>query len=292
MHIDVRYLPWSDRAGRLSPLKLATFAGIVSPALWMAVEFCVGALQPNPVVEAIHQSGTWAVRFILLSLAVTPLRRIGQWGKLIAVRRMIGVAAFAYAGLHLALYVTDEHFRIAHIVGEIASRFYLTIGFATLVGLALLAATSTDGIIRRIGGKRWQGLHKSVYAIGVLALFHFMLQAKLDVTQPLVMLGLFLILMGWRVLQSRGLGGSVLALVGLAAASGIGTAVAEAIWYHVRNHLSVSDVLQSNPSFDDGLRPAAWVLLLGLQVAALRTACVMVAATRGPWSHTRWRLVG
>ncbi len=288
MHIHARYLPWSDRAGRLSRLKLATFVGLVSPALWMAVEVCGGALQPNPIGEAIHQSGTWAVRFMLLSLSVTPLRRIGPWGKLIAVRRMIGVAAFCYAGLHLALYVTDQHFRIASIVGEIISRFYLTIGFVTLLGLALLTATSTDGMIRRIGGKRWQTLHKSVYIISVLALLHFMLQAKLDITQPSIMLGLFLILMGWRVLQSRGLGHSAPALVGLAAASSVGTAVAEASWYHVLNHLSVADVLWANLSVDDGLRPAALVMLVGLSVAALRAACVLLRSERQPWSHTRW----
>lgn len=140
MQIDKRYSPWLDRAGRLSLLKLATFVGILSPALWMTVEAYAGWLQPNPVIEAVHQSGTWAVRLMLLSLAVSPLRRIGQWGKLIAVRRMVGVSAFGFAGLHLILYVADQHLDLVHVAGEIVRRLYLTIGFAALLGLAVLAS--------------------------------------------------------------------------------------------------------------------------------------------------------
>ena len=278
MNIDRRHLPWLDRAGRLSHLKLATFVGILLPLLWMALELSAGWLGPNPIAEAIHQSGTWAVRLLLLSLAVTPLRSIGQWGKLIAVRRMVGVAACSYAGLHLTLYVVDQHFHVAQVAFEILSRAYLTIGFVALLGLAVLAATSTDGMIRRIGGKRWQALHRSVYAIGALALLHFMLQAKLDVTQPVLMTGLFLMLMGWRALQKRGLGDSVAALVALAAASSVGTALLEPMWYHVQNHLEVLDVLQANLSVDDGLRPAVWVLLVGIGTAALRAGCLIVKA--------------
>ena len=278
MNIDTRHLPWLDRAGRLSHLKLAAFVGVLLPLLWMATEYSAGGLRPNPITEAIHQSGTWAVRLLLLSLAVTPLRRIGQWGKLIAVRRMIGVAAFGYAALHLTLYVADQHFDVARVAVEILSRAYLTIGVLALLGLAILAATSTDGMIRRIGGKRWQALHKCVYVIGALALFHFMLQAKLDVTQPVLMTGLFLILMGWRALQKRGLGDSVPALVALAAASSVGTALLESTWYHVQNHLAVPDVLRANLSVDDGLRPAVWVLLVGIGAGVLRAGCVIAKA--------------
>ena len=279
--IDKRHFPWLDRAGRLSVLKLATFVATLAPALWITFEFAVGWLVPNPTTEAIHQSGTWAVRFILISLAVTPFRRIGPWGKLIVVRRMLGVAGFGYAGLHLALYVVDQHLDVLHVITEIASRFYLLIGFAALLGLTILAATSTDGMIRRIGGKRWQTLHKSVYAIGILALLHFMLQAKLDISQPILMVGLFLLLMGWRALQARSLGDTVAALLMLAAASGIATAVLEASWYHFLNHLSVFDVLEANLSIDEGLRPAVWVLVVGLAVAGLRAARVALNARNG-----------
>ena len=287
--IDKRHLPWRDRAGRLSVLKLVTFVATLAPAVWMTFELASGWLRLDAIEETIHQSGTWAVRFVLISLAVTPFRRIGPWGKLIVVRRMLGLAGFGYTGLHLALYVVDQRLDVLHVVAEIASRFYLTIGFASLLGLTILAATSTDGMIRRIGGRRWQTLHKSAYASGILALLHFMLQARLDISQPILVVGLFLMLMGWRALQTRGLGDSVAALMVLAATSGIATAVLEASWYQIRNHLSVLVVLEANLSIDEGLRPAVWVLVVGTATAALRAARVALAARRGipsphPWS--------
>ncbi len=270
MRSFTRHLPWFDRAGRPSALKLVAFMAIVLPGLWMALELREGWLQPKPITEVIHQSGTWAIRFLLLSLAITPLRRVGQWGKLIAVRRMLGLAVLAYAAIHLVLYALDQHVDLIHVASEIALRFYLTIGFAALIGFAVLGATSTDGMIRRIGGRRWQQMHRIVYGLGVLALLHFMLQAKLDISQPVLMSGLFLILMGWRMLQSRGLGDSVAALVGLAVLAGAATALIEASWYHAVNRIAMADVLAANLSFDDGASAAAWVLVCGLGVALLR----------------------
>lgn len=261
---------WRDRAGRFSTLKTATFIAIVLPAAWLAAEGSAGWLGPEPWTEALHQSGTWAVRLLLVSMAVTPFRRIWQWGQLIAVRRMLGVTALAYATLHLALYVGQQHGDLAHVAGEIASRFYLTVGFAALLGLAVLGATSTDGAIRRLGGKRWQALHRGVYGIAPLALFHFMLQAKLDIAQPVLTVGLFVYLMGWRLMQRRKLGDRVPALVGLAAAAAVCTALAEAGWYGVVNHRSFADVLAANLSLDDGPRASAIVLAAGFAVAATR----------------------
>ena len=270
MRIDSKYFPWLDRAGRVSSLKLFCFATIVLPGLWIALELAEGWLQPKPITEALHQSGTWAVRFLLISLAVTPLRRIGQWGKLIAVRRMLGLAVLAYGTIHLSLYVVDEHFDLVHVASEIALRFYLTIGFAALLGFAILGTTSTDGMIRRLGSQRWLQLHRAVYGLGVLALLHFMLQAKLDITQPVLMTGLFLIAMGWRLLQMRKWGDNVPALFALAVVAGLGTALVEASWYHLVNHLPFADVLDANLSFDDDLRPAWWVFIAGCGIAALR----------------------
>ena len=270
MRVNPRYVPWLDRAGQLSTLKLACFSATVLPGLWIALEFVEGWLEPKPITEAIHESGTWAVRFLLISLAVTPLRRIGQWGKLIAIRRMLGLAVLAYGTIHLALYVVDQHFDLGRVASEIALRFYLTIGFAALLGFAILGTTSTDGMIRRLGSKRWQQLHRSVYGLGVLALLHFLLQAKLDITQPVLMVGLFLIAMGWRLLQMRKWGDAVPALLGLAVAAGLGTALVEASWYHLVNHLPFADVFDANLSFDDDLRPAWWVFFAGCAIAALR----------------------
>src|SRR5215212_2514055 len=155
----MRY-PWHDYSGRTSPLKLAVFVLLFVPALWVAVAFTQGWLGARPLNEAIHQIGLWTIRLIFIALAVTPLRHILQWSRLLIVRRMVGVAAFAYALGHLALYAADQAFNLAKIATEIAVRIYLTIGFAAVIGLAALAATSTDGMIRRLGARRWQRLHR------------------------------------------------------------------------------------------------------------------------------------
>lgn len=276
------YSPWRDRTGRFSVLRTMTLAVAVSPAIWLAAETLEGWLGPEPWTESLHQSGTWAVRFLLLSLAITPLRRIWQWGPLIAVRRMVGLTALAYAALHLVLYVGQQHGDLAHVADEIARRFYLAIGFAALIGLAILGVTSTDGMIHRIGGKRWQALHRVVYTVGLLALCHFMLQAKLDIAQPVLMLGLFLYLMGWRLVQTRRLGDSVPALLGLAAASALGTALAEAGWYGLVHHRPIADVLAANMSVDDGPSAAVVLLAVGLVIAASRLGRTVVARPATP----------
>ena len=161
--------PWKDNGGRTSPLKLAVFIALFVPALWVVVAFRCGWLGARPLNEAIHQLGLWTIRLIFLALAVTPLRHILQWSAAAPVRRMIGVAAFAYAIAIWRFTPPTEAFDLAKVATEIAVRIYLTIGFAAVLGLAALAATSTDGMIRRLGARRWQRLHRLVYAIALLA---------------------------------------------------------------------------------------------------------------------------
>lgn len=268
--MQARYLPWRDRSGRLSALKLCTFVAVLLPGLSVALGWELGWLAPKPVTEAIHETGLWAVRILVASLAVSPLRRIAQWPKLIAVRRMLGLAVLAYAAVHLMLYIVDQKFDLAHVATEIALRFYLTIGFIAFLGFVALGATSTDAMIKRLGGLAWNRLHALVYPIAVLALLHFMIQSKLDVSQPVIMIGLFLILMGQRLLQRYSLGDSIVALAGLAAASSILTAFLEAAWYHVRNGIDVADVLGADLGFDDAVRPAWFVLAAGVAVVVVR----------------------
>ena len=172
--------PWQDYSGRLSPLKLSVFVALFLPGLWTAFAFSMGWLQPRPFTEAIHEVGLWMLRFLFVALAITPLRQILQWPRLILVRRMIGVAAFAYGLAHISLFIADLKFDIAKAASEIALRIYLTIGFAALLGLAALAATSTDAMVRRVGARRWQRLHRLVYAIALLAVVHYCMQSKLD----------------------------------------------------------------------------------------------------------------
>lgn len=260
--------PWRDRAGRVSGLKLATFLFALAPGLWLAGAYAADALGAKPITALLHGTGEWAVRFLLLSLAVSPLRRIANYPKLILVRRMLGLTVLAYALIHLALYVVDQNFVLSKVVSEIVSRIYLTIGFVALLGLVVLGLTSTDGMIRRLG-KAWPRLHKAVYTITVLGLVHYFLQAKIDVTDPVFWSGLFLLLMGWRAMQRFRVPMNPLTLAALALASGLATAGLEAAWYGLASGVPASAVLAANLDFSYTIRPAWWVAAAGLVLPVL-----------------------
>jgi len=297
--------PWRDRAGRLSGLKLGVFLFALAPGLWLAGAYAADALGAKPITALLHGTGEWAVRFLLLSLAVTPLRRLANWPKLILVRRMLGLTVLAYALIHLGLYVVDQNFVLTKVVTEIATRIYLTIGFVALIGVAVLGATSTDGMIRRLGkawprlhkavytitvlglvvlgitstdgmirrlGKAWPRLHKAVYAIAVLGLIHYYLQAKIDVSDPVFWTGAFLLLMGWRFLQARRWPSNPWTLTALAVGVALTTAGLEAAWYGLASGIPAERVLQANLAFPSLIRPAWWVLALGLTLPALNAA--------------------
>jgi sulfoxide reductase heme-binding subunit YedZ len=154
----------------------------------------------------------------MLSLAVTPLRSLWHWPTAMLVRRMLGVGAFAYLVLHFTLYVASQGYDLATVASEIVLRIYLTIGFVALLGMAALAATSTDGMIKRMGGKAWRWLHRLVYPLGLLAIVHFFLQARLGAIEPQVMAGLFVWAMAWRIAKAKDSAGPVVTLaLGLAA---------------------------------------------------------------------------
>ena len=262
--------PWNDYSGRLSPLKLVVFVALFCPALWVMAAFAFGWLGARPLNEAIHQIGLWTIRLIFIALAVTPLRAIIEWRQLILVRRMVGVAAAAYALCHLTLYAGDQMFDLAKVASEIVRRIYLTIGFAAVLGLAALAATSTDGMVRRLG-RRWQTLHRLVYLIALLAVVHFWMQSKLEVWEPTIMAGVYIWLIGYRLL-ARFLAVRArlplvwVGLLGLvtAAMTGLG----EAAYFYIAYGADPLRVVAANWSLDTGLRPAAIVLVLGLAVAA------------------------
>jgi methionine sulfoxide reductase heme-binding subunit len=261
--------PWLDRSGRLSALKMTVFVALLVPGLWIALQWQQGWLMPKPVTEAIHQTGDWAVRFLLLSLLVTPLRRAANWGKLILVRRMLGLAALAYVVIHFLLYTLDQHFDLVHVASEIALRVYLTIGFTALLGLIVLGSTSTDAMIKRLGAKRWQTLHQFVYAITVVALIHFLLQSKIDVTQAILMIGFLIVLMGCRLVVKAGFQLRALELAIVAVLGTLLTAVTEASWYGLATGIPGMRVLAANLDFELVIRPAWWVLLVGLLMAAV-----------------------
>ncbi len=256
--------PWHDRSGRLSLLKLATFVALFLPAAWILWQWWNGDLLPKQVTEMIHQTGDWAVRLLMLSLFVTPLRRIANWNKLITVRRMIGIAALAYAVTHLSLYVVDQRFDLVRVASEIALRIYLTIGFVTLLGLAALGVTSTDAMIRRLGGKRWNRLHSLVYGLGALACLHYFMQSKIDATQATLIAGFFLYLMLFRLLLKFRLPITAWTLTGLALASGFGTVALEGAWYAFGTSAPWLRIMQANLTPDIMIRPAWYVLAAGL----------------------------
>jgi methionine sulfoxide reductase heme-binding subunit len=274
--------PWNDRAGRLPPLKLATFMLVLAPAVWIAWLWATQGLGPKPVTEAIHRTGDWTVRLLIATLAVTPLRRIANYPKLILVRRMLGLAVLGYSVLHLSLYALDLAFDLTRIATEIVLRIYLLIGFTALLGLVALGATSTDAAIRRLGAN-WHRLHRVIYAIAVLALAHYFLQAKLNVTQPVLWSGFFLLVMGYRLIRRFELPEGPLGLVALAAAAGVATALLEAGWYAAATGANAALVLGANLEFEYEIRPAWYVLAVGL------TLSLVALARRAPAPRQRRR---
>jgi sulfoxide reductase heme-binding subunit YedZ len=155
-------------------------------------------------IETIQDTfGEWGLRFLVITLAVTPLR---DWFKapwLISLRRMLGLFAFAYVLLHfLNWLVLDQTFYWTGIVADIAKRPFITVGFTALVLLVPLAVTSTNGMMRRLG-KRWKILHRLIYVIALLGVWHFYWQVKADIREPLIYLAIVLVLLGWRVWKIR-----------------------------------------------------------------------------------------
>jgi sulfoxide reductase heme-binding subunit YedZ len=265
-------LPWTERNGAVSPLKLTCFLLLCLPAVWIGWDALMQNLGPRPYDEALHRAGLWAVRFLLISLAITPLRRLLRWPKLITLRRQIGLAALFYALLHLTLYAGDQGFLLSKVATEIASRIYLTIGFAALCGLIALGVTSTDSAIRRMGGRNWQRLHRIVYAIAVLALVHYLLQSKRDMTAPILHLGLLAWMFGYRIAYAFGAMQKPWHALPLSAIAGLATVVIEAGWYFGFTKIPVEQVLAANLQFDFRIAPAWWVFAVGLAIAALAWA--------------------
>ena len=237
-----------EKSGRWSPEKILAFVGVCLPALWLAYRTGAGDLGARPVTELIHRNGDWAVRILLLTLAITPARRLFHLPKLIQARRTLGVAAAFYIFAHFTLYVIDQKFDLRTVASEIVLRFYLTIGFVGLIGLIALAVTSTDAMIRRLGS-RWGTLHRLAYVIGVIAVVHFALQKKLDIYEPLLMTGFLFWLLGFRLIQRYAREVTFPWLLALAVVTTLFTAIYEAIWYRFLTGVDALRILGANLSF-------------------------------------------
>ena len=258
---------WRDHGNKFSALKLAALLVVVAPGLHLLVRFVVGDLGGRPITQMIHGTGDWAVRFLLATLAVTPLRAAFDWPRVVLLRRMLGVATACYAVLHLSLYVVDQKFQLGVVATEIAVRFYLTIGFTALLGLIALGVTSTDGWQKRLG-RRWKQLHRLVFPIAMLGLFHYFLQSKADVSAAVFAAGVFAWLGFWRLAPRRWRGRLALP-VALALAASLATALIEGAWYGLATRIKASRVLWANLDIDAGLRPAGEVLVLALLVLGI-----------------------
>jgi len=170
---------------RVTWFKAALFLLALAPVVWLGWRAGAGRLGANPLEAVTHATGDWTLRFLLATLAVTPLRALTGVNALIRFRRMLGLFAFFYATLHLFTYLWfDQFFSWPDIARDIPKRPFITVGFAAFALLVPLAATSTAGMIRRLGGARWRALHRLVYLAAILGVVHFWWLVKADVSEP------------------------------------------------------------------------------------------------------------
>ncbi len=185
-------------------LKAAIFVAALIPFIRMVVLSVMGAL-PDPLAFITHSSGDWALYFLVITLCVTPVRRLLKWNWLVRLRRMVGLYAFFYAFLHFTAFLWFDHFfDVAAMWKDVIKRPFITVGFIAFVLLIPLAVTSNNAMIRKLGGKRWQWLHRLIYLIAPLGILHYwwMKAAKNNIGQPLLFAVIVAVLLGARVYWS------------------------------------------------------------------------------------------
>jgi len=215
----------SDRTVRWVLKPLVFLAGL-GPAAWLVWAVLTNNLSANPLEDITHETGVWALRFLCITLTMTPLRRLTGWNAIIRFRRMSGLFAFFYGSLHFLIYVIADRFagldfpggevtwstvvswqtvrNLLHAIGDdIYKRPYITVGFTALMLLVPLALTSTAGMIRRLGGKRWNQLHRLVYVSAMLGVIHYWWLVKADIRRPLAYAIVVATLLGFRVVWAR-----------------------------------------------------------------------------------------
>jgi sulfoxide reductase heme-binding subunit YedZ len=200
-------------------LKLLVFSAALVPFAHLLWRGFNGDLTADPLVEITNETGIWTLRFVVITLAITPIRRLSGWNVMIRFRRMLGLFAFFYAMLHFLTYVVGDRFAsldfpdgfvavstlvnlMASIWEDVAKRPYITVGFIAFVSMIPLALTSTTGWIRRLGGRNWQRLHRLVYLTGIAGVTHYWWRVKADTLHPLIYAGLVALLLGYRLAAS------------------------------------------------------------------------------------------
>lgn len=185
-------------------LKIATFLLALYPLIRLLIFAATDNLGANPIEFITRSTGTWTLVGLMLTLTITPLRKITGWNSLLRIRRMLGLFSFFYASLHFITYIwLDQFFDFGAIIHDIYKRPFITVGFSAFILLIPLALTSSNAMIRRLGAKRWQQLHKLVYLIAVLGVLHYVWLIKKDLTQPLIYAGVLTLLLGWRLWHAR-----------------------------------------------------------------------------------------
>jgi methionine sulfoxide reductase heme-binding subunit len=180
--------------------KPVVFVLCLTPALWLLFRTLTGRLSVNPIEDITLTTGIWTLRLLLITLAITPIRRVTGWHRLIQYRRMLGLFAFFYACLHLPTYVVlDQGLAFKYILADIVKRPYITAGMTAFLAMVPLAITSTKGWIRRLG-RRWQMLHRLIYVSGIAACLHFIWKVKVVIGEPVYYAVILAGLLAFRVL--------------------------------------------------------------------------------------------
>ena len=178
------------------------FLACLLPLARLGWKAYMGLLGANPIEVITHSTGDWTLIFLLITLAVTPLRKLTGQPWLIRYRRMFGLFAFFYVTLHFLTYIwLDKFFNVHDMLADIAKRKFITVGFTGFVLLIPLALTSTSGWIRRLGGKRWQALHRLIYAAAICGVIHYLWLVKADIRKPLQYGTVLAVLLGYRVVS-------------------------------------------------------------------------------------------
>ena len=194
-------------------VKPAAWVACLGPAAWLLAALWVTFRGPtgpldwdlgvDPVKTLQHTTGLSALVMLLVTLSITPLRRLTGWNPVIKLRRLIGLFAFAYALIHLTIYaVFDQELSAAKIATDIVKHPWVLVGFAAFLILLALAVTSPSAALRKLGGKRWRALHRLIYAAGLLGVLHFILLVKKDIREPLTYGAVFLALMAFRLVPA------------------------------------------------------------------------------------------
>jgi len=180
-------------------IKPILFVLCLLPALLLAWQTFTDQLGANPLEALLHSTGDWALRLLLLTLCVTPVRKLTHWHALIRLRRMLGLYAFFYAMLHVSCWLVFEHFfDWQAMLNDIFKRPYITVGFAAMLMMLPLAITSNQYFLKRLGGRAWQQLHQLVYLVAIAAVIHFWWKMKLDISEPLIYAVLLAVLLAVR----------------------------------------------------------------------------------------------